>query len=1090
MRQKLLSSFRLRVVMLVAILCSMFSKSSWGQVASATPANGKSYVVAAYVNNKYYALPNKTTNGGTLAGKEITLNAINKVNIADASENTWILEEGSTLGQFYLKYTSGGNTYYLYKNGTSTSNNNFKVSTTDKNYWSFTTNGTGYTVTAISRGSNHLNIQCNNGTFRCYSSATPIILLEIGDETSDPIISATNTEIASYATSGEFNYTITNPVENTALTASITAGGTWLSNAVVDATNGKVTFTTTVNTDEDNAREGTIRLVYGDNLATMDVTITQAAAPKKYTVTIETPTGGTLVVKNGENTINSGDKLAIGTVLTIEATADATHKYKNWQYKKGTGSWETNTTDFDYTIDANDVSFKATFDATYPVNWSVNGTVTATTRFAEGETITLADAPADIDGRTFVGWVAETITGTTDEAPTFLTAPVMGTSEVTYYAVFAEAEGTGELVETKSQTLQYDTWSYSGTTKDMNTYRLFGNDSYVESSAFDLSTLSKVIVYAGTYGNLSNSNKKVTVKAGSTTWGTKTLSTNSATTENEITSSLSLSGTGTINIVSNGGDANNNGIRISKIEIFVKTLDLIYSNYCTTVAPDTRALVNMIAFSATATRVVKGNTTTTAVTNDQADWTAAYTYESDNTDVATVDANGVITAVAKGTANITATLNVDKNDTNYKAGDTKSMSVEITVKNPSHTVAFYNNGIKLSEAEVEEEDNITFPSNPTFGTFEFVGWASAEIEGSAATAPATVTSASMGTEDINYYAVYGDVQKKNVTATFDAAETSNLTRGSGLTWTDNETGIILSISSGQLYAGDDTHPAAWNITKSTSTSDYCMTLGRENCQIKKVSATTTAADYAVGDYYAYSKYDDENGTDLTNNVITNGLISTLTLENNYELVALWSTTNYQTRLTVVEVEAIVSTPVAYYTTLAETANVTAAGWGTYVTKHDVEFEAGNAYVVTEADEKTTLVEVTEVPAGTPVLLKGEGIKTATFVASTPSAPATNLLHVSDGTIDADAGAYVLGNKNGQVGFYKWTGTALAAGKVYLLPTTNAREFIGFDDDSTTTGINSIDNGQQTYDNVYDLQGRRVAQPAKGMYIVNGKKVIM
>jgi hypothetical protein len=38
-----------------------------------------------------------------------------------------------------------------------------------------------------------------------------------------------------------------------------------------------------------------------------------------------------------------------------------------------------------------------------------------------------------------------------------------------------------------------------------------------------------------------------------------------------------------------------------------------------------------------------------------------------------------------------------------------------------------------------------------------------------------------------------------------------------------------------------------------------------------------------------------------------------------------------------------------------------------------------------------------------------------------------------------------------------------------------------------TGIKTIDNSQLTIDNVYDLQGRRVAQPAKGIYIINGKK---
>ena len=51
-------------------------------------------------------------------------------------------------------------------------------------------------------------------------------------------------------------------------------------------------------------------------------------------------------------------------------------------------------------------------------------------------------------------------------------------------------------------------------------------------------------------------------------------------------------------------------------------------------------------------------------------------------------------------------------------------------------------------------------------------------------------------------------------------------------------------------------------------------------------------------------------------------------------------------------------------------------------------------------------------------------------------------------------------------------------------------FVGDDEDEETTGI---DNSQTTIGNsqvVYDLQGRRVDNPTKGVYIVNGKKVIL
>ena len=160
----------------------------------------------------------------------------------------------------------------------------------------------------------------------------------------DPAINTTNNVNLDYnTTSGEFAYSISNSVDGKSLVASVTSGDAWLSNAAVDAVNGKVSFATTENEDEDNARVGTIHLVYGDNLATKDVTITQAAAPKKYTVTFSDPVGGTLVVKNGDVSVSSGSRLTSGTELTIVPTADTYHKYKNWQYKKGTGSWSTKT---------------------------------------------------------------------------------------------------------------------------------------------------------------------------------------------------------------------------------------------------------------------------------------------------------------------------------------------------------------------------------------------------------------------------------------------------------------------------------------------------------------------------------------------------------------------------------------------------------------------------------------------------------------------------------------------------------------------------------------------------------------------------
>ena len=69
-------------------------------------------------------------------------------------------------------------------------------------------------------------------------------------------------------------------------------------------------------------------------------------------------------------------------------------------------------------------------------------------------------------------------------------------------------------------------------------------------------------------------------------------------------------------------------------------------------------------------------------------------------------------------------------------------------------------------------------------------------------------------------------------------------------------------------------------------------------------------------------------------------------------------------------------------------------------------------------------------------------------------------------------------------------TSMKPFRAYFTPATVGARELNFVVDGETTGIEVIDNSQWTIDNVYDLQGRRVDQPTKGLYIVNGKKVVI
>ena len=55
----------------------------------------------------------------------------------------------------------------------------------------------------------------------------------------------------------------------------------------------------------------------------------------------------------------------------------------------------------------------------------------------------------------------------------------------------------------------------------------------------------------------------------------------------------------------------------------------------------------------------------------------------------------------------------------------------------------------------------------------------------------------------------------------------------------------------------------------------------------------------------------------------------------------------------------------------------------------------------------------------------------------------------------------------------------------------AKELIFNFDDAKTTGINNVQSvAEKKNDVIYDLQGRRVTNPSRGIYIVNGKKVVI
>ena len=180
--------------------------------------------------------------------------------------------------------------------------------------------------------------------------------------------------------------------------------------------------------------------------------------------------------------------------------------------------------------------------------------------------------------------------------------------------------------------------------------------------------------------------------------------------------------------------------------------------------------------------------------------------------------------------------------------------------------------------------------------------------------------------------------------------------------------------------------------------------------------------------------------------------------------------------------------------VTEAKTISAAGYATYCSANALDFtnvEGLTAYVATIEGTQVSFTQVEKVPAETGVLLKGaQGEYQIPVVADGGSATSA-LVGVLEAT-EVPAGIYVLMNGEEGVGFYKTTTTFTVGANTAYLPaqtTGTARSFIGFDGESST-GISLVENSELRTESCFDLQGRRVAQPTKGLYIMNGKKTVV
>lgn len=185
------------------------------------------------------------------------------------------------------------------------------------------------------------------------------------------------------------------------------------------------------------------------------------------------------------------------------------------------------------------------------------------------------------------------------------------------------------------------------------------------------------------------------------------------------------------------------------------------------------------------------------------------------------------------------------------------------------------------------------------------------------------------------------------------------------------------------------------------------------------------------------------------------------------------------------------------TSLKVTLNSTEdATWASLYLPFGVELPKGlKAYTGTRNDDEqtVTLTAIEAVPAETGVILEGSD-ETYTLTITDVTAGATDnaFTGTNQQLTDIDNTAYyTLGYGSNGLGLYHPNETTLRANVAFLQAGAQGVQGYRLMLDGTTTGIEGAPTaGADKADTWYDLSGRRVTAPTKGVYIQNGRKVVV
>ena len=424
----------------------------------------------------------------------------------------------------------------------------------------------------------------------------------------------------------------------------------------------------------------------------------------------------------------------------------------------------------------------------------------------------------------------------------------------------------------------------------------------------------------------------------------------------------------------------------------------------------------------------------------------------------------------------------------YNQGLTSAIvSATYTAFANSYTVTLGDDSSDLTESSPGA--GVTLPTRDDSGSYEFVGWSETNVTSETNIKPTIIPAGAYNpTQNVTLYPVYArpnySAESKTGTVTVSTYATANNWNNGTKYTTVNIDNNITAIATGGGNTGKYyTNGNDWRFYQNESAK---VTITAEKGHaLKTVKFTFTVSNTGTLTY---------NDAVLVSETPVNvsGSSAEFVVKNSGEV------TNGQVKITAIEV---VYTDASYLSS-PEKVTISSYEWATFVSDKALDFTGLDvkAYAVEGRNGSSLILSsaLTAVPAYTPLLLNApEGSYNVPVVASA-SAIGTNLLKAGTGEKVNPIGGktrYVLGVEGGVATFLWIDGTHDA-----IVPTNKA--YLEFDEeingapvlslDSNTTGISTLNVERETLNNnsYYMLDGRRVAQPTKGLYIVNGKKVII